>query len=267
MDPLVSVVIPTHDRPLMLERAVDSVLRQTYRNVQLIVVDDASTAALPAIEGTVVRHARRMGPGAARNTGLAHCSGEFIIFLDDDDWLDENRIKSGVQTIGSARSQACATVEVFDDGQQRRIPDEFRGDLGAGILSRVHPAMGQVLFRREDVVQFDPTLRVAEDREWWFRMVHAAVFAWCDDVGLFLHRHSGTRVATDVDTAFRARRVVALRHAEASVPEVRARLYAHTSSAAILANRRVAGAWYAVRSLIERPTMMGLKLIAKALVR
>ncbi|WP_409025268.1 glycosyltransferase family 2 protein [Halalkalicoccus salilacus] len=98
-DPLVSVVVPTYDRPTAVTRAVRSVLNQTYRPIELIVVDDHSPRpvadALQPIDDEDVRvipirHEENRGGNAARNTGLEAATGEFIAFLDDDDeWLPE----------------------------------------------------------------------------------------------------------------------------------------------------------------------------------
>lgn len=95
--PLVSVIIPTHNRVELLCRAVGSVLGQTYRNLECIVVDDCSTddtaARLQEIgeyDGRLrlLRHDRNRRASAARNTGLRSAQGPLIAFLDDDDvWL------------------------------------------------------------------------------------------------------------------------------------------------------------------------------------
>lgn len=92
----VTVIIPTYDRPDLVTRAVDSVLGQTYRDFECVVVDDNSpgtetkdvVTSIQSERLTYVRHDKNRGSGAARNTGLEHVSGEFVAFLDDDDeWL------------------------------------------------------------------------------------------------------------------------------------------------------------------------------------
>lgn len=93
---LVSTVIPVYNRATMLREAVDSVLAQTWRPIETIIVDDGSTDDTPAIEaelcqrhpGTVrVLRQANAGPGAARQLGLESARGEFIQFLDSDDLL------------------------------------------------------------------------------------------------------------------------------------------------------------------------------------
>lgn len=96
--PSVSVVIPTHNRPHTLPRAIQSVLRQTYRDLEIIVVDDASRTTeaekivteIAANDPRVTYIRRDIGGGAAaaRNTGIGVARGSFIAFQDDDDeWL------------------------------------------------------------------------------------------------------------------------------------------------------------------------------------
>jgi glycosyltransferase involved in cell wall biosynthesis len=93
---LVSTIIPVHNRPLLLRQAVESVLAQTYRPIEIIIVDDGSTddtphsiAALAGGYPSIVQELRiaNGGPGAAREAGRVVASGEFIQYLDSDDLL------------------------------------------------------------------------------------------------------------------------------------------------------------------------------------
>src|SRR6476620_3972942 len=93
---LVSTIIPVHNRPLLLREAVESVLAQTYRPIEIVIVDDGSTddtaqsiAALATGYPSIVRHLRipNGGPGAAREAGRVVANGEFIQYLDSDDLL------------------------------------------------------------------------------------------------------------------------------------------------------------------------------------
>ncbi len=93
---LFSVIIPTHNGVRFLERSVDSVLRQTCADFEVIIVDDGSTDSTPNLIGKLVGktagkvHSLRQdnsGPGAARNRGVEVASGRYLLFLDDDDEL------------------------------------------------------------------------------------------------------------------------------------------------------------------------------------
>jgi glycosyltransferase involved in cell wall biosynthesis len=93
--PLVSVIVPTHNRAHLLPRAISSVLGQSYHHLECIVVDDGSTDETEQVVNqftddrlVYLRHETNRHASAARNTGMAYSNGELIAFLDDDDeWL------------------------------------------------------------------------------------------------------------------------------------------------------------------------------------
>ena len=97
MNPLVSVIIPTYNNAQYIREAIESVLKQTYRNFELIVVDDGSTdktreALDPYINKNQIKYIYQNNKkqGAARNNGIKHAQGELIALLDSDDlWLPE----------------------------------------------------------------------------------------------------------------------------------------------------------------------------------
>lgn len=107
---LVSVVIPTYRGALQIKRAIDSVLFQTYHNIEIIIVDDnepkseerlktksiidSLRCCFPQIR--YIQHERNMNGAVARNTGIFNAHGEYITFLDDDDFLLPTRIENAV---------------------------------------------------------------------------------------------------------------------------------------------------------------------------
>lgn len=94
---LVSIIITAYNRANCIERAINSCLKQTYKNIEILIVDDASTdnaqEIVQSIYDTKVsyfRHSQNRGPAGARNTGLKNAHGQYIAFLDsDDEWLPE----------------------------------------------------------------------------------------------------------------------------------------------------------------------------------
>src|SRR5574341_762936 len=95
--PLISVVIPTHNRSGLLPRAIKSVLGQSYPHFEVIIVDDASLDGTQEVVEALgngrllyLRHTTNLGGSAARNTGIRAARGELVAFLDDDDeWLPQ----------------------------------------------------------------------------------------------------------------------------------------------------------------------------------
>ncbi len=93
--PLISVVIPSKNRPHFLKVAVESVLQQTYQTVEVIVIDDGSTPAIQLADDsriTVIRFEKSRGSAAARNYGLQIAKGEYVAFLDDDDYYYPHKL-------------------------------------------------------------------------------------------------------------------------------------------------------------------------------
>ena len=107
MDPLISVIIPVYKVEPYLRECVDSVLAQTYQNLEIILVDDGSPDNCPAIcdeyaekdARVKVIHKENGGVSDARNTGLQKASGEYIAFVDSDDRIDENLYESVMKHI------------------------------------------------------------------------------------------------------------------------------------------------------------------------
>ncbi len=97
MNPLVTCIIPAFDREEYIAEAVDSVLNQSYGNIEIIVVDDGSTDNTPGIlssyNGKIkILRQQNSGASAARNMGISKASGDFISFLDSDDLWEKNKI-------------------------------------------------------------------------------------------------------------------------------------------------------------------------------
>src|SRR5829696_8499022 len=99
--PLVSVVIPCYNQAHFLGEAIESVLSQSYRHFELIVVDDGSTDETSEVasryEGVRLIRQENQGLSGARNTGIGHSGGEFLVFLDADDRLLLGALEAGLR--------------------------------------------------------------------------------------------------------------------------------------------------------------------------
>lgn len=139
-NPIVSVVIPTFNRGWILQAAVDSVLAQTFRDFELIVVDDGSTddtAEILMSYGPALRVVRQgnAGVSAARNAGIRSAKGALIAFLDSDDrWLPD---KLGCQVdFFNARPDAviCQTEEIWIRNGKRVNPKKIHAKPAGHIF-------------------------------------------------------------------------------------------------------------------------------------
>lgn len=130
----ISVIIPVYNIQQHLRECLDSVLGQSYPHLQVICVDDGSTDESPAILEEYARKDLRVqvirqqnaGPGAARNTGLEAATGEYVIFLDSDDWFEPDFLAKMVDTAQreGADVAICRAVE-FDTNSGRELPSEW----------------------------------------------------------------------------------------------------------------------------------------------
>lgn len=183
--PTVGVVIPTFDRGPLVERAVRSVLAQSYAKLDVVVVDDGSrddtVARLEAIGDARLRVVSRENGGVARarNTGLASVRGEYVALLDSDDWWHPAKIERQVAALQAAprRVGFCYTGIEFraQDAEPRRREATVTGDCLDGLLvtNPVHAPTSSGLVRRAviDVVGgFDPGLPAIEDWDWLQRV-------------------------------------------------------------------------------------------------
>ncbi len=181
--PQVSVIIPTYNRAAMLGDAVGSVLGQTFRDFELIVVDDGSSdetrQQLAALAGefTVLR-TRRQGVAAARNHGAANSTGRYLAFLDSDDlWLPEKLECQLSAHRAHPEMRISHTDEIWVRKDRRVNPRDKHAKRGGWIfryslpMCRISPS--SVIIERslfEQVGGFDRRFCVCEDYELWLRI-------------------------------------------------------------------------------------------------
>ena len=225
--PSVSVVIPTHDRRPLLQRALRCVLEQVGVVLDVVVVDDGSSDdTADFLEGLddprvrTVRHRHAKGLPNARNAGLAHAESPWVAFLDDDDLWGPTRLSAQLEAATrTGASWVCSDAVLTD----RRLtvlgvhtaPHDV--DVPQEIFRRnVVPGGGSGVLARTDLVRevgaFDPSLPSLEDWDLWVRLAMAAPPATVAraDVGYFLHAGNMSR---HVSTMRRARTMVLSKHA------------------------------------------------------
>ena len=153
--PKVSVIIPYRDAAATLETAIGSMTNQSWRNLEIIAVDDASSDAGPAITARMAEADRRIvavqnqrtpGVYGARNTAIEAASGEYIAFLDADDWSPVERIARQVERLGN--HAVCIGNHIRMD------------DMGRPVAPRIFPLVRPVpitlLTRRDSLINAGP---------------------------------------------------------------------------------------------------------------
>lgn len=115
---MISIIIPTHNRIQLLKKAVSSVLAQTYKELEVLICDDGSTddtaeqVALLAKTDSRIRYfycGENGRPARPRNIGIENARGEWIAFLDDDDYWDANKLEQQIQAVKAYHVLACCT--------------------------------------------------------------------------------------------------------------------------------------------------------------
>lgn len=192
--PVFSVIVPTCDRPRLLDEAVGSVLAQSVVDIEVVVVDDGVTTSAPDFDDPRVRVLRPgggRGPGAARNTGLAAARGRYVAFLDDDDLWTPDRLDLALLGLERAPVSVCWTRHMHGPAQTRHRTLE--GEVGGSLLEDTTPCLGATAVERSIAPCFDDDWLAIEDVIWWWRLAEQAKVATVPEVGYLVRLHDGPR--------------------------------------------------------------------------
>lgn len=213
--PKVSVIIPTFNRASYVCEAIDSVLAQTYQDLEIIVVDDGSTDdTLPVLEtyGERLRLLRQKnsGPAVARNRGIFAARGEYIAFLDSDDLWVPSKLEKQVAVLDSEPEIGLVYTDCF---KGKSLEDITNGSGGCyaewapqsgdifGQLTRLNLVATPSVLVRFAVLRrvgiFDPLLRRGEDYDLWLRIAHVTKARFLPDVLCLIRQHD-SRTTNDV---------------------------------------------------------------------
>lgn len=228
---LVSVVVPTHDRADQVGGAVESVLAQTYADLEVVVVDDASTDRTPSVLDAyaeddrvrVLRNETNRGVAATRNRGLNAARGQYVCPLDDDDRWHPEKLSRQVERLESLGEGYCGVYTagriVAPDGTVReRVDEGTSGDLFPEVLVEmcVRPHSGHLVRARclEAVGGYDPTFNVACDWDLVIRLARRWRFGYVPSV-LVERTEADDNLTGDPAYDVRARELVTGKHAAA----------------------------------------------------
>lgn len=188
MGPLVSVIIPVYNRADTIQRAIDSVLNQSYRELELIVVDDDSTDNTVEIVRTYQDKRLRLlcldnnrGANYARNTGIRAASGDYIAFQDsDDEWMADKLTIQLEYMLENNRKVSFSPYLLYDGTEVKTVPDltentTYYEDNMTDILRKRNMISTQTLMVCREVFQragiFDESFNRFQDYEFAIRLV------------------------------------------------------------------------------------------------
>lgn len=185
-NPLVSIVLPTHNRSSLVKKAIQSVLDQTYTNLELIVVDDGSTddtqVAISKISDSrlIYIYQKKSGRSEARNRAIRVSRGEFIGFLDSDDLFYSNKLELQVKYFKkNPHCKMLYTAANCIDQQGKTLKFKFVAKKSGNLYSQISfmkpltIALPTVMVRKEifgEVGLFDSSMDRFEDIDLWRRI-------------------------------------------------------------------------------------------------
>lgn len=207
----VSIIIPTYNRAEAVQRAIDSALGQTLSDIEVIVVDDASSdntgSVVEKIEDSrlvYVTHEVNRGGSAARNTGIDHSQGDYIAFLDSDDSWKPTKLEKQVAELESRSAEWIAAycdfrqkrpnqvVECIDNRIRRPTGLEGGEELIDRILLRTfaHGGASTLLVDAaavERIDGFNPAFQRHQDLEFLIRLLQVGKLAYVDEILVYKH--------------------------------------------------------------------------------
>lgn len=203
-DPLVSVICLCYNQQRFVQETIHSVLNQTYKNIELIIVDDASTdSSVQKIGKAILNYSRvqflpltnNIGNCRAFNKGLAQSKGEFVIDLAADDILLSDRIEKGVhalQQAGPSYGVNFSDAEWIDEAGEflylhsKRFPHDTipQGNIYKNLIEQFFICSPTVMFRKEVIDYlsgYDETLSY-EDFDFWIRSSRKFMYCYTPEV-------------------------------------------------------------------------------------
>lgn len=219
--PLISIILPVFNREHCVRAAVDSVLAQTCRDFELIVVDDGSTDGSRKILESygdkihlIVQ--KNAGCGSARNTGLRMARGQWIAFLDTDDTWRPEKLETQMKFLGQYGAKVCFSRCVGEHGKLLPDIEDVTATLKEpGVYhvadpvefcsrARCHPYLQSAVVEKslfDATGLFDPSLHTGDDTLWVFRLGHLCDCIYVDRPMTTIFRGSDNSLTYDVRSA------------------------------------------------------------------
>ena len=202
---LVSVILPVYNGGSLLAEAIESVLKQDYRPIEIILVDDGSTDPTAQIAARVSDQVRyfyqpNSGPAAARNLGIRKAKGEFIAFIDADDLWPGGKLRAQMRCF-----EAFPSVEIVQGLISRiKLPNQVKiRSIGVEIdFPFIYTNLGSMVIRRsvfEKIGYFEENLPFHEDTDFWLRAREAGLLILVQRKLALIYRIHGHNMTTGED--------------------------------------------------------------------
>ena len=208
---LVSIIIPTYNREKYLEEAILSIINQTYKNFEILVIDDGSKENYAEricnkYTNCTYLYKKNGGVSSARNFGIKKSKGDFIAFLDDDDVWKINKLEIQLNLLLKNSNIDCihSSLEIIDEKgalvnkrfgasknkAYKRSGYVFWNALGVWLVKASTPLIRKKVFN--DVMMFDETLEVGEDIDFYQRMFYRHRVLYINEPLAFYREYNNT---------------------------------------------------------------------------
>ena len=275
--PLVSIIMPTHNRSLLLRRAVSSVLEQTFTDFELIIVDDCSDDdtehQISIINDHRIIYSRlkfRVGAAAARNIAIKSARGQYIAFLDSDDEYLHNKLELQIDKFQGAPGNVgiiyCGYYIVYEsDHYHEVVPPSYRGNLFDVLLKHNRIGSPTPLVRKEcfdSCGLFDESLPSCQDWDMWLRISTKYDFDFVNEPLAKAHNH-GNQISTNIDNKILSREKLLEKYKLYIVkePKTASYLYQRLGFLHLLKHNSRRGRKYYLKSIAANPTDIGAYII------
>ena len=189
--PLISVLIRTKDRPTLLCEALQSVLRQSWDNLEIIIVndggEDVSAQVIPQAADNIhwYNNTGDLGRSHAANLAMAQATGQYCLFLDDDDSIDPAHLQNLADALAAHPEHVAAysAVRVMTNGVKADKPDFCYPFDAVRLMIENYIPIHAVLFRRALIdagLRFDPAFDRFEDWDFWLQAAERHTFVYVD---------------------------------------------------------------------------------------
>jgi glycosyltransferase involved in cell wall biosynthesis len=196
---LVSVIIPLYNTEKYIEETINSILKQTYTQLEIVVVDDGSTDQSSTIVKQlqekyprIVRYIyqENSGVAVARNTGIEHAKGEYIAFLDSDDLWHTTKIEKQMESIHTNKMDACycGYMHYYEETSEevKHLTNFIKGDIATAFLTHQVLAQTSTWVIKRDIlmnhhIRFTPGCSWGEDLEFFFKVMSVTNICYVND--------------------------------------------------------------------------------------
>jgi glycosyltransferase involved in cell wall biosynthesis len=190
----ISIIIPTYNRKKLLQRALASIIQQNYKNIEILVIDDASTQDIKTVVQSFkddriiyLKNEQNKGSNFSRNLGLRTANGDYIAFLDDDDYYsNESKFKKQLELFSHNNKLVFVGCGYFDKSMDRKRIPKIRGNISENLLLSFSDIETSTVLIKNEVIKkvgfLDERLPSEQNHDYFYRISKYGEFDYINEV-------------------------------------------------------------------------------------